>query len=54
MVVRFDARGILSGNPTFGLPTESSDPNASVIPLNGMIHDTEVSVSFGLNFGSRP
>ena len=54
MVVRFDARGILSGNPTFGLPNESSDPNASVIPLNGMIHDTEVSIGFGLNFGSRP
>lgn len=54
MLVRFDIRGILAGNPTFGLPTESTDPNASVIPLRGMIHDTEISIGFGLNFGSRP
>jgi len=54
MMVRFDIRGILAGNPTFGLPTESTDPNASVIPLKGMIHNTEITVGFGLNFGSRP
>lgn len=54
MVVRLDFRGILSGNPTFGLPTESSDPNAAVIPLKGMIHDAEITFGWGLNFGSRP
>ena len=54
ILVRFDVRGILSGNPTFGLPTSSNDPNASVIPLNGMIHTTEITVGIGFNFGSRP
>lgn len=54
MLIRFDIRGILAGNPTFGLPTSSDDPNASVIPLEGKIHNTEISIGFGFNFGSRP
>lgn len=54
ILVRFDVRGILAGNPTFGLPTASDDPNASVIPLEGRIHTTEVTVGIGFNFGSRP
>jgi opacity protein-like surface antigen len=54
ILVRFDVRGILAGNPTFGLPVASTDPNASVIPLQGKIHDTEITIGIGFNFGSRP
>lgn len=54
LAVRVDARDILSGNPTFGFPTSSDDPNATVIPLQGMIHNLEISFGIGINFGSRP
>jgi opacity protein-like surface antigen len=52
--VRGDVRGYLAKNPTFGLPTSSTDPNASVIPLEGYIHNTEISAGVIINFGSRP
>lgn len=54
MDLRADVRGTVSGIPTFGLPTSSSDPNASVIPVSGLIQQTEFTVGWGLNFGSRP
>jgi opacity protein-like surface antigen len=54
LAVRVDTRGILSGNPTFGFPTQSDNPNDTVIPLEGMIHNLEISFGISINFGSRP
>ena len=49
--VRWDAKGFLSRTPSFGLPRESSDPNATVFPAGGAFHNAEVSagIVFYLN-----
>lgn len=40
---RFDLKGLLSRTPTFGLPRQSDDPNATVFPAGGAFHTAEVS-----------
>jgi outer membrane protein W len=49
--VRMDVRGFSGRNPSFGLARESSDPNATVFPAGGAIHNGEVSVGFVFYFG---
>lgn len=44
--VRIDARDSMSRAPRYGLPKESSDPNATVFPVGGILHQAEVSVAF--------
>jgi hypothetical protein len=41
---RADVRGFLEHTPAFGLPRESNDPNATVFPVTGAIHNGEASV----------
>ncbi|MBI4474389.1 MAG: outer membrane beta-barrel protein [Acidobacteria bacterium] len=41
--VRIDLRGFLSRSPSFGLARQSGDPNATVLPATGAIHNLEVS-----------
>ncbi len=40
---RFDLKGILSRTPTFGLPRQSDDPNATVFPAGGAFPTAEIS-----------
>ena len=48
---RFDVRAFLGRSPSFGLPRESDDPNATVFPAGGAIHNVEASagIVFYLN-----
>lgn len=41
---RADVRGFLGGTPSFGLPRQSNDPNATVFPAGGAINNGEASV----------
>lgn len=50
---RMDVRGFLGRNPSFGLARQSSDPNATVFPAGGAIHNSETSAGFVFYFG-RP
>jgi len=40
---RADVRGFLGRQPTFGLPRQSDDPNATVFPASGAIFNGEAS-----------
>ena len=51
--IRMDARATVGRNPSFGLARESSDPNATVFPAGGAIHNGEASAGFVFYFG-RP
>jgi len=44
-------RGFLTRTPSFGLPRESSDPNAKVFPAGGAFHNIEATagIVFYLN-----
>ena len=50
---RADVRGFLEHTPRFGLPGESTDPNATVFPVNGAIHNGEASVGLVFYFFNR-
>ena len=50
---RADLRGFLEHVPSFGLPRESSDPNAAVFPVTGAIHNGEASVGVVFYFFNR-
>ena len=45
---RFDFKGFLMRTPSFGLPRQSDDPNATVFPAGGAFHN--VSATAGLIF----
>ena len=47
---RFDVRGFLGRNPSFGLARESNDPNATVFPAGGAIHNGEASAGLVFYF----
>ena len=51
--IRMDLRHFLGRNPSFGLARQSDDPNATVFPAGGAIHNGEASVGFVFYFG-RP
>jgi hypothetical protein len=40
---RADVRGFLGLSPTFGLARQSNDPNATVLPVSGPLHNAEAS-----------
>ena len=40
---RFDIKGLLSRTPTFGLPRQSDDPNATLFPTGGAFNTAEIS-----------
>lgn len=42
--VRFDVGNITTAAPTFGLPTESTDPNVAVLPVTGRTNNTYASI----------
>lgn len=44
--LRLDARDYMSRSPRFGLPEQSSDPNAMVFPVSGVFHQIEASFAF--------
>ena len=48
---RMDVRSFLGRNPSFGLARESGDPNATVFPGGGAIHNGEASAGFIFYFG---
>jgi hypothetical protein len=50
---RADVRGFLEHTPAFGLPTESTDPNATVFPVSGAIHNGEASAGVVFYFFNR-
>jgi hypothetical protein len=50
---RADIRGFLGHTPNFGLPTESSDPNATVFPVSGAINNGEASAGVIFYFFNR-
>ena len=50
---RADVRGFLEHAPAFGLPRESSDPNATVFPVTGALHNGEASVGVVFYFFNR-
>ena len=50
---RADIRGFLDHVPAFGLPRESSDPNATVFPVTGPIHNGEASAGLVFYFFNR-
>lgn len=50
---RFDARGFLGRNPSFGLARQSGDPNATVFPATGAFNNTEASAGIIFYFGTR-
>jgi hypothetical protein len=49
--VRFDVGDVLTGVPTFGLPHDSTDPNASVLPISGRMNNFHASVGITLFLG---
>ena len=50
---RADIRGFLGDPANFGLPTESSDPNATVFPVSGAINNGEASAGVIFYFFNR-
>ena len=50
---RADVRGFLEHTPSFGLPRESNDPNATVFPVTGVIHNGEASVGLVFYFFNK-
>jgi hypothetical protein len=50
---RADVRGFLDHVPAFGLPRESSDPNATVFPVTGAINNGEASVGVVFYFFNK-
>jgi hypothetical protein len=50
---RVDLRGFLGRNPSFGLARSSSDPNATVFPATGAIHNGEASAGIIFYFFKR-
>jgi len=50
---RADVRGFLQHTPAFGLPRESNDPNATVFPVTGAIHNGEASVGLVFYFFNK-
>ena len=50
---RMDVKGSLGRNPSFGLARQSEDPNATVFPAGGAIHNGEASAGLIFYFG-RP
>jgi hypothetical protein len=51
--LRFDVRGFLGRNPSFGIPRQSDDPNVVVLPAGGAIHNLEVSAGIVVHLGRR-
>jgi opacity protein-like surface antigen len=50
---RGDIRGFLTKAPSFGLPTESNDPNATVLPVNGALHNAEATAGLVFYFFNK-
>jgi hypothetical protein len=50
---RADVRGFLEHVPSLGLPRESSDPNVTVFPVTGPIHNGEASAGLVFYFFNR-
>jgi hypothetical protein len=50
---RLDVRGFLGRTPSFGLVRQSDDPNATVFPASGAIHNAEASAGLIFYFGRR-
>ncbi len=50
---RIDFRGFLGRHPSFGLARQSDDPNATVFPATGVIHNGEASAGMIFYFGKR-
>jgi hypothetical protein len=50
---RFDLRGFLGRNPSFGLARSSTDPTATVFPGGGAIHNGEASAGVIFYFQRR-
>ncbi len=50
---RADIRGFVGHTPSFGLPHESSDPNATVFPVAGAIQNGEASAGVIFYFFNR-
>ncbi len=44
--VRIDLRDYMSRAVRYGLPRESSDPNTTVFPVGGILHQFEISFAF--------
>ena len=47
---RGDVRAFLGRTPSFGLARQSSDPNATVFPVSGPLHNAEASVGLVFYF----
>ena len=47
---RFDAKGFLGSQPSFGVPRRSNDPLVQVLPLSGAIQNGEVSAGLVFYF----
>ena len=50
---RADVRGFLVHTPRFGLPSHSTDPNATVFPVSGAIQNGEASAGLIFYFFNR-
>jgi hypothetical protein len=49
--LRFDVRGFVNRNPSFGFPRRSEDPDATIFPAEGAIHSVEASAGIVLYIG---
>jgi len=49
--VRFDVGSTLTAVPTFGLPTESTNPNVAVLPIQGRTNNMHASIGINLYLG---
>jgi hypothetical protein len=50
---RADLRGLLGPTPAFGIPHESSDPNAQVFPAKGAVFNGEASAGVVFYFSKK-
>jgi len=50
---RADVRGFLGGTPSFGLPHQSNDPNATIFPADGAMSNGEASAGVVIYFFKR-
>ncbi|PYS43356.1 MAG: hypothetical protein DMG14_01160 [Acidobacteria bacterium] len=48
--LRVDARGFVGRAPSFGLARDSNDPNATVFPVSGALHNGEASAGLVFYF----
>jgi hypothetical protein len=48
--LRADVRGFIGRTPSFGLARESGDPNATVFPASGPLHNAEATVGLVFYF----